>query len=285
MKFKNQKVQFSGLLPSRLSLIWDCAFPKELYKYSSSSSVQDVLINKELVFVCPNLWKDSFEKRYLDTDFTDLGIKQPKIYCMCFATKVENEEAEWKFYSYKKKMTIRCRINIEPLFEILSDFAQKNDVHIFIGNANYELSKKEIQFLHLPKSKNFSSYFEDFSLDKYMKLMTLKPKERKNENEFRIFVVPKNEDRNSEDIFKIPIPEDKYDTLFSNFMVQPFENAYSDNPKDLKYMEDSFQAMRELFADKLLSLYPYAKIDHYKQLDRYRAVNKLSLKLDRNINK
>jgi len=285
MKLNKTEQRSHAFSDPNIYTIGEKIIPKELYKYYSASRVQDVLINKELVFVSPNLWKDSFEKRYLDTDFTDLGLKQPKIYCMCFATKVENEEAEWKFYSYKKKMIIRCRINIEPLFEILSDFAQKNDVHIFIGNANYELLKKEIQFLHLPKSKNFGSYFENFSLDKYMKLMTLKPKERKNENEFRIFVVPKNEDHNSEVIFKIPIPEDKYDTLFSNFMVQPFENAYSDNPKDLKYMEDSFQAMREIFADKLLSLYPHAKIDNYKQFDRYRAVNKLSLKLDRNISK
>jgi len=108
--------------------------------------------------------------------------------------------------------------------------------------------------------------------------VTLKPKERKNENEIRIFMVSKNENHNSEDILKIPIPEDKYHVLYSNFMVQPYENAHSDNPKDLKYMEGTFEAMRQIYADKLMSLYPYATIDNYKLLRRYSPVKKISLK-------
>jgi hypothetical protein len=265
-------------LPSNISTIRETIIPKELYGYSSTSRFRDVLVNKELAFVNPSLWNDSFEKRYLDTDYTDLGFKQPKIYCMCFATKIENEEAEWRFYSFKKMMTIRYRLNIETLLEVLSEFAKINDFEVFIGNVNYELSKKELQSLHLPKSKHFDSYFKEFSFEKYLGIMTLKPKERKNENELRIFMVSKNENHYSEDILKIPIPEDKYQLLYSNFMVQPYENAHSDNPKDLKYMEGTFEGMRKMYADNFKSLYPNATVVSYKFLKRYSPVKKISLK-------
>lgn len=278
MKLKKTGQPMNVFLPSNISTIGETMIPRELYEYTSASRVLNVLEKKELAFVNPGLWKDSFEKRYLDTDYTDLGFKQPKIYCMCFTTKIENEDAEWSFFSLKKMMTIRCQLNIEPLLEVLSDFAQKNDFEVYIGNVNYELSKKELQSLHLPKSKHFDSYFKDFSLDKYLGIMNLKPKERKNENEIRIFLVSKNENHNSEDILKIPIPENKFHLLYSNFMVQPNENAHSDNPKDLKYMEGTFEAMRQIYADKLMSLYPYATIINYKSLKRYSPVKKISLK-------
>ena len=278
MKLEKTEQPMNVFFPSNISTIGETIIPKELYKYSSTSRFRDVLVNKELVFVNPGLWKNSFEKRYLNTDYTDFGFKQPKIYCLCFTTKVENEEVEWSFYSLKKMMTIRCQLNIEPLLEVLSDFAKKNDFDVFVGNVNYELSKKELQSLHLPKSKHFDSYFKEFSLEKYLGIMTLKPKERKNENEIRIFMVSKNENHTSEDILKIPIPEDKYHLLYSNFMVQPYENAHSDNPKDLKYMEGTFEGMRKMYADSFKSLYPYATVVNYKILKRYSPVKKISLK-------
>lgn len=278
MNLKKTEQLMNVFLPSNISTIGETMIPRELYKYTSASRVLNGLENIELAFVNPGLWKDSFEKRYLDTDYSDLGFKQPKIYCMSFTTKIENEEAEWGFYSLKKMMAIRCQLNIEPLLEVLSEFARKNDFEVFIGNVNYELSKKELQSLHLPKSNHFDSYFKEFSLEKFLGIMNLKPKERKNENEIRIFMVSKNENHNSEDILKIQIPEDKYQLLYSNFMVQPYENAHSDNPKDLKYMEGTFEAMRQIYADKLKSLYPYATIVNYKFLKRYSPVKKVSLK-------
>ncbi len=189
----------------------------------SFSRIMDVLINKELTFINPKLWKDPFEKMYLTTDYTELGFKQPQIYCFCVTTELKNEEAAWKIYSVKDERTMRCNIETKVLFEILSQFASENNFDIYFGNANYKYTTKEISNIQFPESKYHNTYFSDFSIIKYLNVMTIKRQAFEYENELRIFIVPNVNENQFEDIIKIKVSEDKLLKLFSGFTIQPFD--------------------------------------------------------------
>ena len=265
-------------LPSSINLIGETMVPKELFKYWSYNSLKELLNKKELVFVHPGLWKDPFEKIYLTTDYIALGFKQTKIYCMSFIVGVENEDTEWKMYSDNDKKTIRCRINVRPLCEIISAFAEKNDLLVYMGNVNYELTRDKIQSLYLLKGKDHDHYFKEFSLGKYLQLMALKPKNHEYENELRIFLVPKQENKYFKDILKIPIHEDQYSLLFSNFTIQPFEIKQSHLPNQEKLDKGFYDFVKSSMAENLSSLYPNVPIDNYEQFKKCKPVKRISLK-------
>lgn len=246
-----------------------------LYKYWPNNRVIDILKNKELVFVNPAFWENTFEKMYLDTDYTDLGLKQPKIYCMCFSTSDENEETEWKIYS-KNNNTVRCQINIDVISDIITDFSKENGFLVYMGYANYDLTKTEIQSLYLHKGKHYDNYFREFTLEKYLEIMLLKPNAFKYENEFRIFIVPKPGKKYIKGLLKIPIPEDKFQLLFSNFTIQDFELKYTDDHKRVRLEKEINELVKETWAEKIKSLYQNASIEKYIQLKKYKPIKKIT---------
>ena len=248
-----------------------------LYKYWPYNTVLDVLKNKELVFVNPAYWENSFEKIYLDTDYTELGFKQPKIYSICFSTTIENEQTDWKIYS-KNNHTLRCQINIDVLLEILSEFAEKNGFLVYMGKTNYDLSKTEIQSLHLPKGKYFNKYFDDFSVEKYLEIMLLKPKTLKHENEFRIFIVPKPRKKYIKGMLKIPIPDEKFQLLFSNFTIQEFEVKFTDDYSRLGFEISINESIKKSWAEKIKLLYNNASVENYIQFKNHKPIKKITLK-------
>lgn len=233
--------QLAKLYPN-IKFIAKTKFPGTLYKYWSYNRLMDVLINEELVFVNPSLWKDPFEKMYLETDYTEFGIKQPKIYCMCVATKTENEEAAWKIYSSEKDRTVRCKINRIALFNILNEFAVKENFTIYFGNINYDLTKAEIKTLDSKTNVHHKNYFEPFSLEKFLELLTLKRRAFKYENELRILIVPNVGNTYSDDILKIKIPKDQYSKLFSTFTIQPFDPIIATDPRSkIEVLKQDFE--------------------------------------------
>ena len=227
-----------------------------------------------MVFVNPGLWKDPFEKMYLDTDYSELGFVLPKIYCMCLTTTLQNEEAAWKVYSDKDEKTIRAKINTVTLFEILSDFALKNNYTIYFGNANYKLSKFEIQDLHSIDSENYSAFFEPFSLEKYLEIMTLKRRAFKYENELRIFIVPNKGNKYSENLLKIKIPTDKYSLLFTFFTIQPFDKITLIDYKSKIEIKKQESEKTEI-AKNIKSFYVNAKISNSTLYDECNPVEKV----------
>lgn len=205
-----------------------------IYKYMTLSRVLEILENKthQIGFVSPENWNDPYEIKFLNTDYTVLnGYKQPKIYCFCVRMDNINEEASWKIYKKENEPLLRMTIKTNSFLSSLKDFAQKYECNIYFSKVDYRLSSKEINTLHLPKNPYYHEFFDDFDDMQYVKLMSLKRRAFSYENEYRIFMIPKNhkavESLIINNILFVPIdlkmisrftinPEDKLDETLSS---------------------------------------------------------------------
>lgn len=265
-------------LPIGICALGEVTIPKYLFKYWPFDTVEEVLKKKELVFEYPGLWDDPFDRIFLETDYTALGFKQPKIYSLCFIAGDENEDTEWKMYSSNYRKTIRCQINTEPLLEALSAFAAKNNLEVYAGNVNYEFSKEEIQTLHLTKGKQYDRFFKGFSLERYLELMLLKPKILYWQKELRIFLVPKSNKQYFKDKLKVPIPAEYYSLMFSKFTIQPFEVKPSTVPGSMAFDRGGQEFEKMVMAQRIKALYPDVPIENYIENKKYRPIRKVAVK-------
>lgn len=246
---------------------------KAFYKYWAYSRVIEMLERKELTFVYPGLWKDPFEKMYLETDYSDFGYTRPRIFCMCVATTTDNEEAAWKIYADTDESTIRCRIRVQVLYHILDDFAGKNNCKIYISPIDYSLKKSEIQGLSHKGNPHYEKYFTSFNEENYIRLMCLKRRAFKYENELRIFIVPEKELTN-DSILRIPVVPDLFNSLFQTFTIQPYGQIRGDSPKArIRLLQQNLEK-HEIKAD-ILARYPAAKVYNSSLYSRCQAVTKV----------
>lgn len=265
-------------LPGNINILGETMLPNDLFKYWPFDTVEKVLRNKEIVFVYPGLWDEPIDKIFLETDYTALGFKQPKIYSMCFIAGDENEDTEWKMYSSNYRKTIRCQINTGPLLDILSAFAANNNLQVYAGNVNYEFSQEEIQTLHLTKGKHYDRFFKDFSLERYLEIMLLKPKTLHWQKELRIFLVPKSLKQFFKDKLKVPIPEEYYSLLFSKFTIQPFEVKPSTVPGSMAFDRGGQEFEKMVLAERIQKLYPDVPIENYIENKKCKEIRKVAMK-------
>lgn len=266
-------------LLSGINLLAGTELPGELFCYWPFDILDNVLRNKELTFLYPGLWENPLEKIYLETDYSALGFKQTKIYSLCFIAGDENEDTEWKMYASNYRNTIRCQVNTRPLIETLTAFAAKNNLQVYAGNVNHEYSKEEIQTLHLTKGKHYDRFFKDFTLEKYLQLLLLKPKTLYWQNELRIFLVPKSHNQYFRDKLKVPISEAQYPLLFSKFTIQPFEVKPSTVPGSMEFDSTGHKLEKMLMADKIQTLYPNTLIENYIENKVCRGIRKVTKKV------
>lgn len=149
------------------------------------------VMNKELIFVSPNSWKDPFERRFYKTDYNSIGFTRPEIACMCLSSKSStNEEASWRMYVESNDKALRLSIEFEALCKVLEEYATVNNYKIYIGKVEY-LASKKIELLHKDVSAiEYSTFFPTrFLIEHYLTLMLLKRVSFEFENEVRIFIV------------------------------------------------------------------------------------------------
>jgi len=274
--FKITSEQFNIIYPVNINPLSGSIFKIRLFKYWPYSRIMELLIKKELVFVNPKLWKDPFEKLYLNTDYKELGLNQPKIYCFCVTTELKNEEAAWNIYKVNNERTLRCNINTNVLFEILSQFAYENNFKVYFGNANYKFTNKEIFNLQFPDNKYHKNYFSDFSIEKYLNVMTIKRQAFAYENELRIFMVSNKIENNNEDILRINIPEDKLQKLFSGFTIQPFDPVVGqDSVAKLESIKQEFE--KKEIAKSIKLLYGETKVYTSSLYHNFEPIEKIYL--------
>lgn len=65
---------------------------------------------------------------------------------------------------------------------------------IYLGNALYDYTSKQIDGLHLKKNPLYERYFRNFSLDKFLNLLLIKRKAFDYEQEVRMFLVDEDEE-------------------------------------------------------------------------------------------
>ena len=199
-----------------------------MYKYMRLSYVLEMVKNKEITFVSPQLWNDPFETKYLNTDYEAIGYKRPtQMYCFCARADNANEEASWNIYSHSQDdPLIRLSIKTFNLLEYLGNYAKQHNFQIYYSKTNYGMSTEEIASLYKSDNKYHSEYFDNFDEEKYIRLMSLKRKAFRYENEIRLFIVPEDGmPIDSNKLLRIPIDYD----ILTGYTFAPLERNEGDS--------------------------------------------------------
>ena len=192
-----QKCKGYGALTSTMYLQPFCK-NKTVYKYMDFETAIICLTNSSIRFVEPTEWLDKYEGRFYEASYSEVCKDTnytPKLYACCF-TLNKTSEAAWKTYSYNKNgLAYRClqfKIDLSKLRNLLNDYCSSNNMTLYESKMNYELTDEELNSIHLAKSPLHVSYFEDFSLQSYLTLLSLKRTAFYYEDELRYFIVPNN---------------------------------------------------------------------------------------------
>lgn len=212
-----------------------------LYKYSPLNRFIENIEKKTLCFVSPETWFDPFETKYWYADYSRYNFVKPEIHCMCLTNKgSENEEAAWKMYSNgDNAKTIKITYNVDKFLSILNDYAKNENLHIYIGKANYNYSIKEIENLYKESSPYHDMFFPShFNIENFLHIMCLKRRAFTFENEIRVFIV-NNSNYNNGKIKVIP-NIDYQNGLIKKLKLSPYPPFnYSDPRKKIyKQLQD-----------------------------------------------
>lgn len=224
-----------------LQLINCNSFVNTLYKYMTASRVLDILEKEphQIGFVSPEKWQDPYEIKYLNTDYTALnGYKQPKIFCFCARMDNLNEEASWMIYKKENEPLLRLSINTLRFLMNIDSFAKSNMCDVYFSKIDYSFKKKEIDELYLTSSPYYHDFFDDFDDKKFVKVMSLKRRAFKYENEYRIFIIPKDLKKVKRylknGVLSIPIDLNAI-TRFTYYPLERLDDSLFDQIKLAKY--------------------------------------------------
>ena len=169
---------------------------ESVYKYMDFETAIICLSSSSIRFVEPTEWTDKHEGRFYNADYNNICKDPnitPKLYACCF-TLNKTSEAAWKTYSYGKTgLGCRClqfKINLYNLRYALNNYCSLNDMILCEAKMNYNLTDEELNSIHLEKSPSHNNYFDNFSLDSYFTLLSLKRTAFYYEGELRYFIVP-----------------------------------------------------------------------------------------------
>ena len=238
------------------------SFVNTLYKYMTASRVLELLENDthSLGFVSPDKWYDPYETKFLNTDYTALnGYKQPPVYCFCARMDNHNEEASWKIYKKENEPLLRMSIRTIDLLLAIDRFAKNNECDVYFSKVDYRLKKSEIDNLHIPSlSPYYNKFFEHFDDKQYVKVMSLKRWAFSYENEYRIFIIPRNPDKIAnhlvDNILFIPVPT-KMVTRFTFYPANKPNASLTSQIEMAKY-----NAEYKLIKERIIKAYPNAKV-------------------------
>lgn len=251
-------------------------FVNTLYKYMTASRVLDILENNShlLGFVSPESWYDPYETKYLNTDYTALnGYRQPKIYCFCARMDNLNEEASWKIYKKENEPLLRMSIRTIDLLLAIDQFAKENDCDVYFSKVDYRLKKKEIDELYLPSSPYHSEFFNNLDDKQYVRIMSLKRWAFNYENEYRIFIIPRNQDKIvnhiKDNVLFIPVPI----KMITRFTFNPANKVNSSLVSQIETAK--YEAEYKLIRDKIKVAYPEASVVKSTLYSKIKNVEKI----------
>ena len=249
-----------------------------LYKYMPASRVLDIIEKEphQIGFVSPDLWYDPYETKFLNTDYTMLdGYKQPKIYCFCARMDNLNEEASWKIYKKENEPLLRLSIRTSDFLLSLDKFAREHTCDLYFSKVDYKLKRKEIDGLYLPSSPYFHDYFDGFNDKQYVRVMSLKRWAFNYENEYRIFVIPKDqmaiEEYLKDGVLFIPIPVD----MIIRYTFHPMNKANESLSSQIERVK--YDAEFKLIKERILNYVPNAKIFKSNLYSEVKKVKKIGV--------
>ena len=114
---------------------------KLLYKYMPLERALDLLKNQRLWFANPTIWKDPFEKRFIENKYVIGGVQKDfpwkdRVYAMCM-TQTATSEAYWNAYA-NNDIGISFKFNRQALLTELERISNANGVRIYIGKVEYQ---------------------------------------------------------------------------------------------------------------------------------------------------
>lgn len=159
---------------------------KLLHKYMPLEYALDSLNNRHLWFANPTTWKDPFEKKFVEAEFTDKAttIKFPwnnRVFCICM-TQTATSEAYWNTYS-RADIGIALKFRRSNLLDLLEKVSHQYNV--YIGQVEYmktsSINKPISQIPFTP------TIFPDFNDPKFnARLLLLKRNAYKYEDEILV---------------------------------------------------------------------------------------------------
>lgn len=166
---------------------------KLLHKYLTLEHALEMLSNKSIWFANPIIWKDPFEKRFIENKYIIGSIEEQfpwrnKVYCMC-STQTATSEAYWNTYSLGE-IGLSIKFNRQNLLNELDRLSTAGN-RIYIGKVEYQQTKE----IKSPLSTN--SFINPTgtpitslrSTELKIRLLLLKRLAYEYENEVRIFIV------------------------------------------------------------------------------------------------
>jgi hypothetical protein len=165
---------------------------KILYKYMPLEFALGMIKDKYLWLCNPTIWKDPFEKRFIDAKYLKGSSEKTypikgQLFCMCM-TQTTTSEAHWNIYS-NGQIGISFKIRRKQLLNVLSNHI--DDYDIYIGKVNYLRSqdiKKSLSEIETIKD------IKPFNINNrklQIQLLLLKRIAFKYEDEIRILAVKK----------------------------------------------------------------------------------------------
>ena len=163
----------------------------KVYKYMTLEAFLTSLYCGTWRFFEPSKWNDRFEQRFYCANYTiptAIG-NTPQLFATC-VTRERNSEAAWKVYSNGQGLGERClqlELDIVELRKQLRATA-------------YQFEEKLIEYvpenvildLHKKRKPYYKKYFTSFTLESYLRLLSLKRDAYTYEKELRLFIIPHN---------------------------------------------------------------------------------------------
>lgn len=162
---------------------------RKVYKYMTIDAFLTSMYSGNWRFFEPSKWNDRFEQRFYCARYTFPAAigNTPQVFATC-VTRVKNSEAAWKVYSHGQGLGAHC-LQIElDIVELRKQLRASG--HRFEEKAIAYENENMILDLHKKRKPHYNKYFVPFSLDKFLRLLSLKRDAYTYEQELRLFVIP-----------------------------------------------------------------------------------------------
>lgn len=165
-------------------------YPK-VYKYMTLEAFMTSLYCRTWRFFEPSKWNDKFEQRFYCANYTiptAIG-NTPQLFATC-VTREKNSEAAWKVYSHGQGLGAHC---LQLEIDIVELRKQ-------LRATGYQFEERPIEYipeniildLHKKRKPYYKNYFTSFTLNSYLRLLSLKRDAYTYEKELRLFIIPHN---------------------------------------------------------------------------------------------
>lgn len=163
----------------------------KVYKYMTIDAFLTSMYCGNWRFFEPSKWNDRFEQRFYCAKYTFPSAigNTPQLYATC-VTKIKNNEAAWKVYAHGLGLGARC-LQLELDIVELRKQLRASGFRFEEKAVSYE-KETVILDLHKKRKRYYNKYFGSFSLDKFLKLLSLKRDAYAYEQELRLFIIPNN---------------------------------------------------------------------------------------------